>query len=84
MDDRDGWRERVRDILAESGTWNDNDINVITDTTQQDSRYRLSGDRDETINHIIVQKEYKTRHDWVAKVIHYELCKKLKFDHTNK
>ena len=28
--------------------------------------------------------EYKTRHDWVGKVIHWELCKKFKFDHTNK
>ena len=41
---------------------------------------------DETINHIIsecsklAQKEYKTRHDWVSKVIHWEMCKKLKFD----
>ena len=51
---------------------------------------RLCGDRDETINHIIsecsklAQKEYKTRHDWVGKVIHLELCKKFRFDHTNK
>ena len=45
---------------------------------------------DETINHIknecskLAPKEYKTRHDWVGKVIHWEMCKKLKFDHTNK
>ena len=26
--------------------------------------------------------EYKTRHDWVGKVINGELRKKLKFDHT--
>ena len=31
-----------------------------------------------------MQKEYRTRHDWVGKVIHRELCKKFKFDHTNK
>ena len=31
-----------------------------------------------------VQREYKTRHDWVGNVIHWELCKKFKFDHTNK
>ena len=43
-----------------------------------------------TINHIIseccklAQKEYKTRHEWVGKVTHWEMCKKLKFDHTNK
>ena len=32
----------------------------------------------------LAQKEYKTRHDLVSKVIHWELCKKFKFDHTNK
>ena len=42
------------------------------------------------INHIIkecsklAQKEYKTRHDWVGKVIHWELCKKFKFDYMIK
>ena len=24
------------------------------------------------------------RHDWVGKVIHWEMCKKFKFDHTSK
>ena len=43
-----------------------------------------------TFNHIIsecsklAQKVYKTRHDWVSKVIHWKMCKKFKFDHTNK
>ena len=32
----------------------------------------------------LVQKEYKTRHDWVGKVIIWELSERLKFDHTNK
>ena len=60
------------------------------DKTQQNSKFRLRGDRDETINHIISEcsklllKEYKTRHDWVGKVIHWEMCKKFTFDHTNK
>ena len=60
------------------------------DKTQQNSKRRLCGDRDETINHIIsecnklAQKEYKTRHDWVGKVIDWEMCKKFQFDHTNK
>ena len=53
---------------------------------RQDSKCRLCGDRDKTINHIInecsklAQKKYKTRHDWVDKVIHREMCKKFKFD----
>ena len=41
------------------------------------------------INHMIsecsklAQKEYKIRQDRVGKVIHSEMCKKLKFDYTN-
>ena len=30
------------------------------------------------------QRTYKTKHDWAGKVIHWELCKKFTFDHTNK
>ena len=49
-------------------------------------RCRLGGDRDETINHILSEckkknklapKEYKTRQDWVRKVIYWESWKKL-------
>ena len=42
------------------------------------------------MNHIIskcsklAQKEFKTRYDWVGKVIHWEMCRKFTFDHTNK
>ena len=56
----------------------------------RNSKCRLCGDRDETINHIIsecsklAQKEYKARHDWVGKVIHWEMCRTFQFDHTNK
>ena len=32
----------------------------------------------------LAQKEYKTRHDRVVKVIHKELCKKFQFDPTIK
>ena len=32
----------------------------------------------------LVLKEYNTKHNWVNKVIHWEMCKKFKFDHTNK
>ena len=60
------------------------------DNTQQNRKCRLYGDTEETVNHLIaecsklVQKDYKTKHDWLGKVIHWELCKRLKFDHTNK
>ena len=32
----------------------------------------------------LAQREYKAKHDWVGKVIHWEMCKKFKFDHSNK
>ena len=31
-----------------------------------------------------MQREYKTRHIWVGALIHWELCKKFKFEHANK
>ena len=61
---------------------------------QHNSRYRLFGDRDETIDNMcnpiisewskLAQREYKTKLDWVGKGIHLELCKKFKFYHMNK
>ena len=67
-----------------------NHIKPRIDKTQQNRKCGLCGDRDETINHIIsecsklARKEYKTRHDWVGKVIHRKMCKKFKFYHANK
>ena len=63
-------------IAAQDNAIRTNHINARIDKTQQNSKCRLCGDRDETINHIIsecsklAQKEYKARHDWVGKVIH--------------
>ena len=67
-----------------------NHIKARIDKTQQNSKFRLCGDKDETINYIIsecsklTQKEYKTRHDWVGKLIHRKMSKQFKFEHTNK
>ena len=67
-----------------------NHIKARIDKTQQNSKCRLRGDRNEMINHIIskcsksAQREYKARHDCVGKVIHWEMCKQLIFDCTNK
>ena len=77
-------------IAAQNNAIRTNHIKARIDKTQQNSKCRLCGDRDETINHIIsecsklAKKEYKTRHDWVGKVIHWEMCKKFKFDNMNK
>ena len=65
-------------------------IKAKIDKTQQKSKCRLCGNRDEMTNDIIsecsklAQKEYKVRHDWVGKVIHWEMFWKFQFDYTNK
>ena len=57
---------------------------------QQYNRCRVCGNKEETIRLIISDysklalKEYKTRHDWLGKAIHWELSKKFEFDHMNK
>ena len=67
-----------------------NYIKAKIERTQQNSKCRLCVDRDETINHKIseysklTQRGYKSRLDWVEKVIHWELCRKFKFDLANK
>ena len=67
-----------------------NHIKAGIDNTQQIIKCRLCGNKDQTINHIVdkgnklVQKEHKTRCNWVGKMLLLELCKKLKFDHTIK
>ena len=77
-------------IAAQDSAIRTNHIKARIDKTQQNSICRLCVDRVETINPIIsecsklAQREYKARHDWVGKVIHWEMCKKFKFDHTNK
>ena len=77
-------------IVAQNSIIRTNHTKASIDKTQQNSKCRLCDDRDETINHMIsecsklAQKEYKTRHNWVGKVIHWEMCKKFKFDHTKK
>ena len=78
-------------IAAQDNAIRTNHIKARIDKTQKkNSKCKLCGDRDETINHIIsessklAQKEYKARHDWVGKVIHWEMCEKFQFDHSNK
>ena len=70
-------------ITAKNNAIRTNHIKARIDKTQQNNKCRLCGDSDETIDHIIsecsklAQKEYKTRHDWVRKIIHWEMCKKF-------
>ena len=77
-------------IAAQNNAIRTNYIKAKIDKTQQNSKCRMCGEKAETVNHIIsecsklAQKECKTKHDWVGKVIHWELCKKLNFHHATK
>ena len=68
-------------IAAKSNTIRTNYIKVKINNTQQNSKYRLCSDKDETINHMIckcnkpVQWAYKKRLDGVGKVIPLEEIK---------
>ena len=60
------------------------------DKSTDDLLCRMCGKRGESVQHIIseceklAQKEYKKRHDNVAKKIHWELCKKNGLEHKEK
>ena len=77
-------------MAAQNNAIRINHIKVRIDKTQQNSKCRQCSDREEAINHIIsgcsklAQKEYKARHDWMGKVINWEMCKKFQFDNANK
>ena len=72
-------------IATQDNAVRTNHIKARIDKTQQNSKCKLCGN-----NHIIsecsklAQTRYKARNDWVGKVIHWEMYKKFKFDHTNK
>ena len=77
-------------IAAQDNVIKTDHIKPRIDKMQQNSKCRLCSDRDEAINHMIsecsklTQKEYEARHDWLVKMIYWEMGKKLKFDHANK
>ena len=64
-------------MVAQNNVMKSVHIKARIDMIQQNSKCRLCGERDEMINHIIsecsklAQKEYKTNHDWVGKVIYW-------------
>ena len=61
-----------------------NYVKAKIDKMQENSKCRLCGDRDETINHRrsecskLGQKEYKTRHDWVGEGDPLGIMQKIK------
>ena len=83
--DRWGWLRNTglkRGTEAQEQAIRTNDIKAKIDKTQEESKCRMRGQVDETVNHIIsecsklAQVDYKHRHDWVGIRIHWEVCRK--------
>ena len=80
----------VLQITAQNNAIKTNYVRAKIDQTQRNIKCRLCEERDETINLVVsessklAQKDYQSRYDWVGKVIHCELCKRLKFYQTSK
>ena len=60
-------------IAAQNNAIRTNYVKAKIDKTRQNSKYRLCGNGDECINHLVsecrklAQNQYKTRHDWAGK-----------------
>ena len=60
------------------------------DNTSENPLHRMCGERGETVQHIIceckklAQREYKKRHNTVAKLVHWKLCEKHNLDRKEK
>ena len=60
------------------------------DKTSECPLCRMCGKKGESVQHItsgcekLAQKEYKRRHDNVAKKVHWDICKKNRLEHSEK
>ena len=90
---RDGSIKRETESLimaAQEQVIRVNAMKAKIDKTQAESKCRLCGKVDETVRHIVcecpilAQREYKRRHDWVGRKIHWEVCRKIGFDVNEK
>ena len=68
-------------LAAQEQAIRTNAIKAYIDKSQEQSKCRMCGERDETVNHLVsecskmAQREYKRRHDWVARRVHWEVCR---------
>ena len=90
---RDGSIKRETESLimaAQEQAIRTNAIKAKIDKAQAESKCRLCGKVDETVRNIVcecpmlAQREYKRRHDWLGKKIHWEVCRKTGFDVNEK
>ena len=75
---------------AQEQTIGTNYVKHHFDKTSESPLYRLCGKKGENGQRLLrgceklAQKEYKRRHDNVAKKVHWDLCKKNGLEHTEK
>ena len=83
-------RNRILIMAAQEKVIRTNAIKAKIGKTQAESKCKLCGKVDETVKHIacecpiLAQREYKRRHDWVGRKIHWEVCRKIGFDENEK
>ena len=77
-------------MAAQTQSLRTNTIKTMIDKTQEDPKCRMCKQKEETVSHIVsecpklAQKEYKRRHDCVAKALHWDLCRLYDIDCGNK
>ena len=76
-------------IAAQDQSLRTNAIKCKIDNTSDNSKCRLCGDREETVDHLvsscskIAQTDYKERHNKVAQMLHWNLCQKYGIPSAN-
>jgi hypothetical protein len=82
----DGWMKKETESLlmaAQEQSLRTRKIMHDIDHRNMDPKCRLCGQKDETVEHLVsaypklAQTEYKARHDKVAAILHWRLCKKF-------
>lgn len=77
-------------ISAQTQSIRTNLIKTKIDKSQDNPKCRLCHQKDESVNHILcectalAQKEYRKRHDGVAKALHWDLCRAYGLEHAGK
>ena len=68
-------------MAAQEQALGTNLVKTKIDKSQEDSKCRMFGKADESINHLLsecnkmTQKEYIRRRDWMGKKMHLEVCR---------
>ena len=74
-------RTYIQQLCEDTGCSPEEPPEAMNDREKRRERVKLAARHDDDDQQTIT-KGVKTRHEWGRKMIHYELCKRLKFDRT--